>query len=332
VADDGIDKKIFVVLAKIETTSGTDAVPTVGANAIFCAEAEVQPVIEYREKTRRRNTHAAPGAQVGARHWKWMVKIPFNGPAAPDPTDLLAPVADPLIRCCRHKVTPDSSPVSEHVYTPDSQSAPSSITLYFYRATLDGGDWELIKVTGARGTMKIEGPSADEGFMTFEGLGLYTGAPSSVTKPGAPTYVEPNDSLPDRAHTLTFDSRTDPISSWSFSQNAEVVAKRDQGATYGISCIEVYLNQPTIEIDPEVVLTADYDRYSKASDTVRAALSMQLNTEGGARYALDADEFQFGSFEYSEGEASMRLSQTLYPTDTAAGGGDDSYSLTVTRP
>lgn len=329
---DGIDKKIMVVLAKIEGTYGTDAVPTVGANAILCAEAEIQPVIEYREKTRRRNTHAAPGVQIGAAHWKWMLKVPFCGPAAPAPTDLLAPVVDPLIRCCRHTVTPDSGPVTEHVYTPDSQSAPASVTLYFYRASLDGGDWELIKVTGARASMKWEGPAAGEGFLVFEGLGLYTGPPQSVTKPSDPTYVEPNDSLPDRAHTLTFDSRTDAISAWSFSQNAEVVAKRDQGATYVISEIEVYLGQPTIEIDPEMVLTADYDRYSKASGTVRAALSMQLNTDGGARYELAASEFQFGSFEYTEGESSMRFAQTLYPTDTAAGGGDDSYSITVTRP
>lgn len=329
-ANNGIDKKIGLTLAKAESTYGTDPTPTPAANALYCIESTVTPVWETVDKVRYRDTHPAPGVMIGAAWYEWTITLPIAGPAAASP--LVEPRSEPLLLASRHAVAETGSPVDTHTYTPSSTSAPGSATLYFYMAPLDGtSNWELIKVTGARCTLAMEGPSGGEGTMTFSGIGLYS-PPTNVSKPTGTAFVEPNDSLPPKGHTLTFDSRTDAITAWSFAQNAEVVAKRDQGATYGIGCIECYLGQPTIEHDAELVLTSTYDRHSKLDDTVSAAMSMALNTVGGARWTLAAGEFQFGSFTYDRAEDVMRVGQTLYPRDTAAGSGDDSYSIAVTRP
>lgn len=329
----GIDKVIGLVTAKAETTYGTDPTPTPAANALYCIEATVTPVWETPAKVRVRDRHPAPGVSIGAAWYEFTIKVPFNGPADPGGGALAGPPCDPLILAARHaKALTGGPPTDTVTYTPSSATAPGSVTLYFYMAPLDGSsNWELIKVTGARCSMKIDAPNG-EGYIEFVGKGLYS-PPTNVSKPTGTAFVEPNDSLPPRGHTLTFDGRSgDAVTAVSFMQNAEAVPKRDLGGTYGIGSIELYLGQPTIEHDAELVLTSDYDRHAEVDESVTAALSLALNTVGGARYTLAAAEFQHGSFSYDRAADVMRVGATLYPKDTAAGSGDDSYSLTITRP
>lgn len=325
------EDRICLVTAKAETTYGTDPTPTPASNSVKVRRCKVTPQIQEVQKQRRRDRHAAPGVTIAQAWYEVELECALSGPGDPGAGALDEPEWAPIMKACGMSVDSTGSPVDTHAYTPDSDSSQASATIYVYWAPMGGGNWELQKITGAKGTWTIVGGDGDEIFVRFALTGLYT-KPSSVSAPSGAVFAEEDDEAPPRGHTLTVDSRTDPVKSFEIAANAEVSPVLDQNGTYGVAYISRSLMQPTITHDAQLVRTATYDRAGKVLDETATTASLAINTVGGARYTIAAPNLQQGAWTYEADEGIERLSQTLYPRDTDGGSGDDSLSLTVTRP
>lgn len=319
--------KLALVLFKLESTPGVDAVPVVGTDAIYVDDIDIQPNLTEVELKRMRDTFAASGIAIGRAWYNIKIRMPVAGPAAGSP--LLEPEISPLVQVCQYALTSSGVPVDTHAYQPSSKATQLTGTLYVYFFQ-DGGAPELIKSTGVVGTMtKTIAPNA-EGFWEFEGQGLYT-PPTNPAAPSSPTFDHEDDETVDKGHSLTIDSRTDPINNVKIAMNNEIVTRGDQNQTYGVAGFKVNIGKPTIEVDPELVLTSTYDRHAAVLAETTAAATLQINSLKGARYSWAAGDLQQGAFQYQR-DGVMKVAQKLYPRDSPTGNGDDSLILTVNRP
>lgn len=135
------------ILAKIETTEGTDASPTGGSNAILVSDQSIDPLVANNvPRDLIRNYFGASEHLVGTAYLmvEFTVELQGSGTAA------TAPAWGALLRACGMA---ESGLVSYAAYAPDTPSAQKSVTIYYY----DSG--VVHKLLGAKGTITEGGMS-----------------------------------------------------------------------------------------------------------------------------------------------------------------------------
>lgn len=135
------------ILAKIETTEGTDSTPTGSANALLVSEQSIEPLVANNvPRELIRNYFGASEHLVGTAYLmvEFTVELQGSGTAA------TAPAWGALLRGCGFA---ESGLVSYAAYAPDTPSAQKSVTIYYY----DSGS--LHKLLGAKGTVSEGGMS-----------------------------------------------------------------------------------------------------------------------------------------------------------------------------
>lgn len=179
------------LLAKIETTYGTDSTPVGATNAIQTSELTISPMEAetLQPSLDKENLGADPGTLVG-KH----VKVTFKVPLAGSGTAGDAPAFGPLLIACGYTETVDG--VIDVRYTPTDDAA--SITLKFKH------DKVLHTITGARGTLKITAVQRQYAWLEFEFIGLYTQPVHQGTSlnPIVTAFQKP---VPFRASTAEFE-------------------------------------------------------------------------------------------------------------------------------
>lgn len=129
------------ILAEIETTEGTDAVPTGGANALLVSDQSIDPLVANNvNRDLVRNYFGASEQLVGTAYIvaEFTVELQGSGTAA------TAPAWGALMRACG---CIESGLVSFAQYAPDTPANQKSVTIYYY----DSG--VLHKLLGAKGTV-----------------------------------------------------------------------------------------------------------------------------------------------------------------------------------
>lgn len=156
------------ILAKIETTYGTDAVPTGAANALLVGNASFETT--YNNVGRQIIRPFMGGAEelVGTR----FVKASFEVELAGSGTAGTAPAWGPLlIGCAMAEVITAATNV---VYSPVS-ALFKSLTIYYY---LDGLQK---KMTGCMGNVSLDFPEGEIPKLKFEFTGIDSGQTAVVT-------------------------------------------------------------------------------------------------------------------------------------------------------
>ena len=165
------------ILAKIETTEGTDSTPTGSANALLVSEQSIEPLVASNvPRELVRNYFGASEHLVGTAYLmvEFTVELQGSGTAA------TAPAWGALLRGCGFA---ESGLVSYAAYAPDTPSAQKSVTIYYY----DSGS--LHKLLGAKGTvseggMSVSGrPTLKFRFMGVDG-GITAAAVATTTLTG----------------------------------------------------------------------------------------------------------------------------------------------------
>lgn len=135
------------ILAKIETTEGTDATPTGAGNAILVSDQSIEPLVANNvPRDLIRNYFGASEHLVGTAYLmvEFTVELQGSGTAA------TAPAWGALLRACGFA---ESGLVSFAAYAPDTPAAQKSATIYYY----DSG--VVHKLLGAKGTITEGGLS-----------------------------------------------------------------------------------------------------------------------------------------------------------------------------
>jgi hypothetical protein len=159
-----------VILAKIETTYGTDPTPTGAANAILVRNLNVTPQSTQMVGRELIRPYLGNFEQLMA---STHVELDFEVEAAGAGTAGTVPAYGPLLRACGLSETTTASVKVD--YKPVS-STFESVTVYF---NVDG---VLHKITGARGDVELSINAAQIPVFKFKFVGIYN-APTDSALP-----------------------------------------------------------------------------------------------------------------------------------------------------
>jgi hypothetical protein len=164
-----------VILAKLETTYGTDSTPIGTTDALLISNQSINPLVA--QNVDRGVLRASLGGSeqlVGSAY----VECSFDIEIAGSGTPTTAPAWGKMLRACGFAETTQTASVD---YTPISDIsgvASTSLTIYYY---LDG---QLHKLLGARGTFSLEMGVGERPVFRFRFLGR-DGGLTAATNPAA---------------------------------------------------------------------------------------------------------------------------------------------------
>jgi hypothetical protein len=159
-----------VVLAKVETTSGTDAVPTGSANAIQVMDLQITPLDAKNIDTNFITSYfGGAGQLVGTAS----VKCSFSVLLAGSGTAATAPAWGALLLGCANAETTGLITPDRVEYLPATNSL-KTLTIYYY------DDGLLHKLLGVFGNVKLSAKSGEAPKLTFDFVGLDGGVTAAT--------------------------------------------------------------------------------------------------------------------------------------------------------
>lgn len=302
-----------VLLAKIETTYGTDPTPTGSANAILASEIRIQPM-QGADADRGHDTPYL-GANATIPYDLHAV-ISFKVELEPSGTAGTAPGWGPLLRGCGCAETVNAG--TSVVYNPISDSF-ESLTIYLH---IDG---HLFTLTGARGNCDIVVNASAIPQLEFTFTGLWT-KPAAGTLP-TPTYtafkkplVASNVATP----TMTIDEEDMVMRNFKLAMGNQVEGRFLVGAEE----IVIVDRSDMIETQVEAVAVATLDPWALARDQTAFAVALTHGAAAGRTAALAAPTCQMQRpGDPTEAQGIMEWPLNIVPLPAS---GNDQWTLTLT--
>jgi hypothetical protein len=226
-----------LILAKIETTYGTDPTPTAAANAILCEIPEIEIIQQSLE---RKNIKSYMGGLARVNIGQG-VKISFKTELKGSGTAGTAPEIGPLFRACNYTETLVA--LTSAAYAPNSSVTDSeSVTIWVWVHNL------LHKIVGCRGTFVIDLKAGEYGTVSWEMTGIYAGAIDAPVQSG--TF---NATVPARFVSAAFaiDSYAAIIENLKINAGNDIARRASANASTGMLSYFVKERNVTGEIDPE---------------------------------------------------------------------------------
>lgn len=159
-----------VILAKIETTSGTDAVPTGAANALQVSNVSITPLDAANvELNYIRAFFGNSPTLVGSAS----VKCSFSVDLAGSGTAATAPAWGALVQAAAVAETTGLTAPNRVEYLPATDSLKTA-TIYYY------DDGVLHKLLGCFGNAKLDAKNGESPMLTFDFVGLDGGATAAA--------------------------------------------------------------------------------------------------------------------------------------------------------
>ena len=275
-----------LILAKIESTYGSDPTPTTSADAIVAYDVEIKPTIEPLERPDMGISLSRQKELGGIRKCEvtFMTEIRGSGTAGTPPQGI-----DALLKACGMSVT--NVPATSDTYKFLSATFPS-VTIYVYKDGLQHqvqgcvGNWELVLEAGQ--TPKIN--------WTF--MGLYE-TPTDVTFPTS--YTVPS-TVPvvGKGYTITYDSVSIVARSLKLSSNNEIVERPDLAAATGIAGFQIVDRNPEGTLLIEAVLLATKNWLTDfEADTVNV-LSCVIGATAGNIFTITASQCRLRNMNYQD--------------------------------
>lgn len=206
-----------MILAKVETTYGTDSVPTAAANWIAAQDVDCNPVqMETDDQKTVSNRYGQDEKIVGGIWSTISFAMPLRGGGVPLGQASTAPNFDPLLRACgMARVLTAGTSI---VYSP-IESSEESVSLYWYM------DKVMQKMTGVRGTWELRFTKMKQVLLVFNGIGLRSAmedsAGGAMPAPTLPTMPRPQAMNKDNTAVL-FGSLQARMSSLSIAYGNDV--------------------------------------------------------------------------------------------------------------
>ena len=278
-----------VVLAKVETTAGTDASPS-GSDAILCEV--VNPTVDgelLENKSVRSSISKQPDKYINKKLRATIVAI-AKGSGDPDTPPEIAP----LLRSCALKETIIDTSGSEAVeYTPvNSSSDMKTSTLYIYK------DGLLLKGVGCMGNAKFSGRYGEYPIFTFDIEGIFAGATDALNP--TPTY-DSTEPVEMKSEGFAFGSWGDAVArEFGFETGNTLVARGNINSSTGLMPYIVTERDPKWNSEIEAVLEATNSFWSDYQNRTTVALSLTHGSTSGNIVKFEAPKANFDAPSFSE--------------------------------
>ena len=302
-----------LILAKTETTYGTDSVPA-GTDAVLVRSLEVTPLeadVVSRDLIR---PYLGNSDQLLANP---RVLCTFEVELAGSGTAGTAPRYDALLKACGMSATIVAS--TSVTYAPVSASFSSCTIVY----NVDGVQHKL---TGARGTVTMNCELGQIPTLQFEMTGIYN-APTDTAQP-AVTYSNQATPLLFRdgnTSAFQFFSHSGCFNSVSFNLANEIVHREL------IGCVKEVLitdRRPAGEVSFEAPTMAVRDFFSLALGSATGNLTFLHGTTAGNRVTFTASQVDITQPSYTDQDGIQMLQVPYVALPTTAGNNEFSLAFT----
>ncbi len=305
-----LKSKKVVLLSKIETVYGTDALPTGAANAILCVNPKLTPLtLQANARNIIQPYFGTFGKIIAGKHVQLTFDVELAGAGAAGS----APQWGSLLKACAMAETL-SAGVSA-TYTPIS-SGEQSATLYF---CVDGAQHKLL---GARGSFAIKFTQGGIPHITFKFVGLYA-TPTDTALP-APTFSATKPVAVTQANTT-------PVTLHGFAGNfvsasvdiANAVAYRN---LINLEEITFTDRTPACSFDLERPSMAAKDFFSEVVNGTTGAFALTHGTVAGNKVQISAPVVQLtnATMGSANGVETLTLPGEMQPNT-----GNDELVITV---
>jgi hypothetical protein len=300
------------LLAKVETTYGTDAAPTGANDAVLLQEAEITPMEAERIERPiiRPFLGARPFVLAGKR-----VQVRASVDLAGAGSAGSVPAYGPLLRGCGMAQAVEADVDVE--YAPRSDGG-ESLTLVW------NADGTQHKALGARGTWSVELRANSFPRLAVEYTGLYV-APTAVALP-AVTLTAWRDPRPvgfTDTPVLTIDGYQVAAEAFSYSHGA-TVSFRD---LVGRREVTITARTPTASVSIEAPALSAKNFFALADAQTPVAVTVQHGAAAGAIAEITLPQAQILNPRYRDSDGVLMLDLDLVPLPTTAG--DDEVLLRI---
>lgn len=300
------------VLAKIETTYGTDAAPTGAANAILCRSVSVTPLAgDDIARELIRDYYGNAQQIAGEKHVELELEVELAGGGAAG----TAPAWGPLLRACGFAETIDAG--VDVQYNPISDDE-ESISVYVHR------DGVLHKFSGGRGSVSLGLSTNQIPVLKFKFLGLL----GTITNTALPTadytaFVAPLPVTTTNTTGFSLHGVALSFSQLDIDMAVETVKHQVVGPASSILVVD---RKPSGTVVVQEPALATLDLYTKARDASLGALALTHGTTAGNIIEFAAPKVGTGSPTEQDlnGVQMLSLPLTINP-DT----GNDELVITV---
>jgi hypothetical protein len=311
-----LTRKKFLI-AKIESTYGTDPSPVGGSDAVQVTNLEVTPIESDNVQAATYQGflgNPTRGTLVANKR----VSVTFDVELAGSGTAGTAPAFGPLLKACGLSETLVTS--TSATYAPVSSSFSSATIYCFYDGTRH-------KITGARGTVSFNLTAGQFAVASFQFIGIYnapdgTALSGSFTVANQAAAIEVNDT---NMTTATFHGVTSArIESFDLALNNELLYKETASSQ------EVLITNRapggTAVIEAPAVGTTDY--FAKAVATATGSTSLVLGATPGNIVTLNAAQTDITGCSYADTNGVIALSMPFLALPTTAGNNETTLVFT----
>jgi hypothetical protein len=303
-----------LLLAKTESSYGTDPTPTGAANSILVRNLEIIPLQAETVSRDLIRPYLGNSDQLLAQT---RVEVTFEVELAGSGTAGTAPAYGPVLKACGLSETIVAT--TSVTYAPVSATF-SSVTLYFHN------DGIRHKVTGCRGTFELTAEVGQIPVISFTMTGIYN-APTDETLP-TPTYA--NQVTPlifKNGNTSSFSifSYSGCLQSLNFQVANEVVYRELVGCTKEV-LITNRNPEGTCVIESPSITAKDF--FTIANGSTTGSITFLHGTTAGNRVTFTAPQSDINSPTYSDQDGIQMLNLPYLAIPSSAG--NDELSLAFT--
>jgi hypothetical protein len=311
-----LTRKKFLI-AKIESTYGTDPSPVGGSDAVQVSSLEITPIESDNVQAAAFQGflgNSTRSTLVANKRVSVTFDVELGGSGAAG----TAPAFGPLLKSCGLSET-ISAGVSV-TYAPVSASFSSATIYCFYDGTQH-------KITGARGSVSFNMAAGQFGVMSFNFIGIYnapdgTALSGSFTVANQAAALEVNDT---NVTTATFHGVTGVrLESFDLALNNELLYK--ETASNKEVIITNRAAGGTAVIEAPAIGTTDF--FAKAVATATGASSFVLGATAGNIVTLNAAQTDITGCSYADTNGVIALSMPYLALPTTAGNNEMSLVFT----
>lgn len=275
--------KRTMIVAKTETTYGTDSTPGV-TDILEAFDVDIKEIVEAVERPIQGRSISTFASVAGSKSVDLTFKIEVKGSGSV----ALAPRLDPILKACGLAATVNSG--TSVSYAPVSSSF-SSCTIYVYK------DGRLHIVTGCRGSLKVTCEAGKTAVLEVSMKGLYAMPTSSALITGTyETTVPPVC----KATTFTFNAKSTLIVGKMELDLANTLTSRPNlSATYSVAGFEITGRAPTLSIDAESQIETSYMFRSDLLATPRA-VTYAIGSVAGNICTITVNKFNISEVAYGD--------------------------------
>lgn len=275
-----------VILAKIESTYGTDPTPTTADNAIEVQDLNLKPVKTPLERAAQHETLQRKPSLLGEEYYEISFKVEISGTGSAG----TPPRLSPLLKACdmSETIITGGSPVVKYR---DASEDQGSAFIYAYW----GG--RLHKIGGVKGSVKGMFEAGKIGMLEFTLQGTKAAAPAITSMPTDAVYDDASGTVQIcKNGTFSYNSKTTLCANlFDFDLQNTIALSRCLSSTYTVERFTVTDRNPIASINPETQVQTSYDFYGDALTNQR-----ELSYAVGSVFTITIPKFNPFSPEFED--------------------------------